>query len=110
MNKAEFNKVVQKMIAKHYLVNSNIENANKVINVFTESVVEALKDNDELLLVGFGRFTKRKVSARKGRNPKTGEIMDISSYFQIHFSVGKDLKEAVNTIETPPKKKKNKNS
>jgi hypothetical protein len=36
--------------------------------------------------------------------------MDISSYSQIHFSVGKDLKEAVNTIETPPKKKKGKNS
>jgi DNA-binding protein HU-beta len=81
MNKAEFNKVVQKMIAKHYLMNSNIENANAIINVFTESVIEALKDNDEILLVGFGRFSKRKVAARKGRNPRTGETMDIPTYF-----------------------------
>lgn len=36
--------------------------------------------------------------------------MDISAYSQIHFSVGKDLKEAANTIETPSKKKKDKNS
>lgn len=109
MNKAEFNKIVQKVLVKH-MRNSNIEEANAAINVFTESVKEALKDNDEILLVGFGRFTKRKVPARKGRNPQTGETMDISAYSQIHFSVGKELKEAVNAIETLPMKKKDKNS
>ena len=97
MNKVEFNKIVQKMLVKH-MRNSNINEANAIINVFTESVIEALKDNDELLLVGFGRFSKRKVPAQKGRNPRTGETIDISTYFQVDFLVGKNLKEAVNCI------------
>lgn len=59
MNKAEFNKVVQKVLVKH-MRNSNIEEANAAINVFTESVKEALKDNDEILLVGFRQVYQKK--------------------------------------------------
>ena len=40
----------------------------------TESVIIALKDNDEISLVGFGKFYKTKVAARTGRNPKTGDV------------------------------------
>ena len=107
MNKAEFNKVVQKMLVKHFK-NSNIEEANTAIDVFTDSVTEALKDNDEISLVGFGKFSKSKIKARKGRNPKTGESMDIPAYYQVRFSVGKSLKESANSSLNVPQKKKEK--
>lgn len=104
MNKTEFNKIVRDVLAKH-LKNSNIMEANAVIDVFTESVVTALKDNDEILLVGFGKFSKHKIAARTGRNPKTGEAMNIPAYFIVRFIAGKNLKESANIVETPKKKK-----
>lgn len=104
MNKTEFNKIVRDVLAKHSK-NSNIMEANTAIDVFTESVITALRDNDEISLVGFGKFSKSKIAARTGRNPKTGEAMNIPAYFIVRFTAGKSLKESANTVETPKKKK-----
>ena len=70
--------------------------AEKVINVFTSSVIEAIGAGNEISLVGFASFTISKVAARKGRNPITGAELDIRAYNKVTFRVGKKLKDVVN--------------
>ncbi len=104
MNKSQFNKYVRNALAKR-LRTSNIDEANAVMDVFVEAVTEALAENDEIFLVGFGRFIKAKVKARDGRNPKTGKAMKIPAYMQPRFKAGIKLKEACNRTEKPKKRK-----
>lgn len=80
MNKGEFNKLVRKVLAKNMKHNSNEEEADHVINTFIKSVILALQENNEISLVGFGKFYKTNVKTRQGRNPKTGEMMTIPAY------------------------------
>ena len=68
----------------------------KIIDMFTSSVIEAMGEGKEINLIGFGNFTINKVEARKGRNPRTGESMKIASYNQPRFKVGSKLKTACN--------------
>ena len=68
MNKSQFNKYVRESLTKRYR-NSKIEDANELIEIFVESVMNAMVENDEILLVGFGRFSKTHVETRMGRNP-----------------------------------------
>ena len=95
MNKAQFNKYVRKILVKH-MRNSNEMEADSVINIFTESIIAALEAEDEVLLVGFGRFYKAKMKARNGHNPKTGEVIKIPAHVQPKFSAGLKLKDACN--------------
>ena len=95
MNKSQFNKHVREILVKH-MENSNEMEADHVINIFLESVVSALQENDEISLVGFGRFYKTNVKTRQGRNPKTGEMMTIPAYVQPRFTAGKNLKDSCN--------------
>jgi DNA-binding protein HU-beta len=95
MNKAQFNKHMRKILVKN-MENSNEMEADHVINIFLESVVSALQENDEISLVGFGRFYKTKVKTRKGRNPKTGEIITIPAHVRPKFTAGKNLKDSCN--------------
>ena len=104
MNKAQFNKHVREILVKH-MRNSNEIEAAAIINIFLESVVSALQENDEISLVGFGRFYKTNVKTRKGRNPKTGERLTIPAYVQPRFTAGKNLKESCNIKKVKAKKK-----
>jgi DNA-binding protein HU-beta len=70
--------------------------AEKYVNIFTESLISAFKDGLGVELVGFGSFNIQHVNAREGRNPKTGEKMNISAYNKPSFRAGKKLKEACN--------------
>jgi nucleoid DNA-binding protein len=70
--------------------------AQKVINMFTSSVIDAIGQGKEISLIGFGTFSINKIAARKGRNPKTGESLNIAAYNQPKFKVGSKLKEACN--------------
>ena len=71
--------------------------AEKVIDMFTSSVIDAIGQGKEISLIGFGNFTVSKVAARTGRNPRTGEALKIAAYNQPKFKVGQKLKDAVNT-------------
>ena len=53
--------------------------AGRALDAFTDSVTAALKDGDQVALVGFGTFSVRERSARSGRNPQTGETIQISA-------------------------------
>jgi DNA-binding protein HU-beta len=70
--------------------------AEKVIDMFTTSVIGALGEGNEVSLIGFGNFSVSKVAARAGRNPQTGAVIQISAYNQPRFKVGKKMKDAVN--------------
>jgi len=95
MNKAEFNKYIRKSLVKH-MRNSNTDEANAVIDLFIDGVLTALEEEDEVFLVGFGRFYKTQTKAKTGRNPKTGEHVKIAAYVQPRFTAGIKLKEACN--------------
>ncbi|MBC8455831.1 HU family DNA-binding protein [bacterium] len=70
--------------------------AAKALASFTESVKSALKKGNKIALVGFGTFSTSKRSARTGRNPKTGETIQIKASTVAKFKAGKALKDAVN--------------
>ncbi|MDP3706189.1 MAG: HU family DNA-binding protein [Legionellaceae bacterium] len=69
--------------------------ASKVLEVFTRTVTDALKSGDQVVLPGFGSFSTSVRSARTGRNPQTGQTIDIKAARVAKFKAGKSLKEAV---------------
>ena len=69
--------------------------AERAINSFTASIIEVLKQGDKITLPGFGTFLTSNRSARKGRNPRTGQEIDIPAVRIPKFKVGKGLKDAV---------------
>ena len=53
--------------------------AGRALDAFTDAVTDALKEGDQVALVGFGTFSVRERSARSGRNPQTGETIEIAA-------------------------------
>ena len=70
--------------------------AEKAIDTFTSSVIDAMAEGKEISLVGFGHFSVSKIAPRSGRNPRTGLALDIPAYNKPRFKVGKKLKDACN--------------
>jgi DNA-binding protein HU-beta len=71
------------------------KDATKAVDAVFESITEALKNGDKVQLIGFGNFEVRERAARKGRNPQTGEEMEIPASKVPAFKPGKALKDAV---------------
>ena len=69
--------------------------AARAINATIGSITSALKKGQSVTLVGFGSFKVSKRKARKGRNPRTGEVINIKATKVPRFSAGKSLKDAV---------------
>ena len=69
--------------------------ANRAVETMLEVVTSALKRGDEVRLVGFGNFSVTRRKASTGRNPRTGEPMQIKASSQPKFRPGKLLKDAV---------------
>ncbi len=76
--------------------------AEEAVKAFTEAVTAALVKGEKVQLVGFGTFEVSERPARQGRNPRTGESMNIAAAKAPKFKAGKALKDAVNA----PKKAK----
>ncbi len=70
--------------------------ADKVVDSVFDAITAALKAGDEVRLVGFGTFTVSDRPAKEGRNPRTGEKIQIAASKQPKFSAGKGLKDSVN--------------
>jgi DNA-binding protein HU-beta len=70
--------------------------AGRALDALTGAVTTALKDGDQVALVGFGTFSVRERAARSGRNPQTGETIQISAAKVPSFKAGKALKDACN--------------
>ncbi len=90
MNKAEF---IDAVASKGDMSKAD---ATSAVDAVLDSVTAALKDGEQITLVGFGTFLVRKREARTGRNPRTGEPLQIKASNVPSFKAGKALKDAVN--------------
>jgi DNA-binding protein HU-beta len=70
--------------------------AGRAVDAVVETVTSALKEGDQVVLVGFGTFAVKDRAARTGRNPQTGEPIQIAAAKIPSFKAGKALKDAVN--------------
>ncbi|MGL5042038.1 MAG: HU family DNA-binding protein [Culicoidibacterales bacterium] len=90
------------MVSKKDLVTTVAEtaelskkDAESAVNAVLEAIKSALKSGEKVTLTGFGTFEVRERSARQGRNPQTGETIQIAASKVPAFKAGKELKEAV---------------
>ena len=90
MNKAEF---VDAVADKASMSKAD---ATTAVDAVLDSLTEAMKQGEQITLVGFGTFLVRKREARTGRNPRTGEPLEIAASNAPSFKAGKALKDAVN--------------
>ena len=90
MNKSE---LIESVAAKSGLTKADSERA---VKSFIETVTDTLKGGDQVTLIGFGTFLVRERKARQGRNPRTGETIQIKAANNPAFKAGKALKDAVN--------------
>ncbi len=70
--------------------------AGKAVDGMLDAVTQALSEDDTVTLIGFGTFSVRERPARTGRNPRTGDPIDIKAAKVPNFKPGKALKDAVN--------------
>ena len=70
--------------------------AARAVDSTLEAITKSLSDGESVALVGFGTFLVRERAARAGRNPKTGEAIQISAAKVPAFKAGKALKDALN--------------
>lgn len=72
-----------------------IVKANEVIGSILSNLEKALADGDDVRLTGFGSFKVKETKARTGRNPSTGEPIDVPASRRVSFSAGSNLTSAV---------------
>lgn len=70
--------------------------AGRALDAMVDSITGALKKGDQVALVGFGTFAVKERAARTGRNPRTGDPIEIAAANIPSFKAGKALKDAVN--------------
>ena len=89
MNKSDFiNAITEK-------TDLSKASATQVLDVVLETVTNSLQDGESVTLPGFGTFTVKERAARTGRNPRTGEVIEIAAARVPSFKAGKSLKDAV---------------
>jgi DNA-binding protein HU-beta len=89
MNKSE---LIAKVAESTELSKKDVTN---VVEAVFDAIAEALKNGEKVQLVGFGNFEVRERQARKGRNPQTGEEIEIPASKVPAFKPGKALKEGI---------------
>lgn len=72
------------------------KDAEKALSATIEVIIEAVKADDKVQLVGFGTFEQRQRNARTGINPRTGENIEIAASKVPAFKAGKAFKDAIN--------------
>ncbi len=87
MNKTELIKAVAEKTGESQAA------ASKAVAAVFEAIEETMKKGESVTLVGFGTFGAKKVAARVGRNPKTGEEIKIAAHTAPYFKAGKGLKD-----------------
>ena len=80
----------------------------RVVNLFFDCVKNALADGDKVEIRGFGSFFLKEYEGYVGRNPKTGDQVEVSGKKLPIFRTGKDMKERVNNSKKSKKSKKSK--
>ena len=93
MNKAE---LIEK-VSERVQIPSNA--AKVVVDTIFDTMKESLEKGEGIEIRGFGSFVVRNYGSYKGRNPKTGEIVDVAPKKLPYFKVGKEMKKLVNRIK-----------
>lgn len=85
-------------IIQHVATESGLTQADakKAVEAFLGCVSQTLKKGDEVRVTGFGSFAVQSSAARTGRNPRTGETIQIAASKRPVFKAGKELKDSVN--------------
>lgn len=89
MNKGDLINEVAKVVGSK-------KEAQAAVDCVFSSITDAMKKKDSVTLIGFGTFKVDKRDARKGRNPQTGEVINIAAKNVPKFVAGKALKDVVN--------------
>jgi integration host factor subunit beta len=92
MNKAD---LITKLSEKE---NIQLRVAKAIVDLLFDGMREALQRGERIEVRGFGSFIVKNYGGYKGRNPKTGEIVDVAPKKLPFFKVGKELKEMVNEV------------
>ena len=77
----------------------NLKKAEVVVNAIFEAMSEALRQGDRVEIRGFGSFEVREYGSYTGRNPKTGEEVEVGAKKAPFFKTGKELRERVNAAQ-----------
>lgn len=86
--------LVQRIAERNpHLYQRDVEN---IVNAILDEVIGALSRGDRVELRGFGAFSVKNRPARVGRNPRTGEQVDVSEKFVPFFKTGKEMRERLN--------------
>jgi nucleoid DNA-binding protein len=72
--------------------------AEKAVNIMLDDIIGALKQGERVNISGVGTFAVSMREARTGRNPKTGESIEISASRSAKFKPGKQLKDSLNDL------------
>ncbi len=72
------------------------KHAEIIVNTVFSSIIEALQQDDKIELRGFGSFRVRRRRSRQGRNPKTGDRVEVPEKRIPYFKPGKELKDLIN--------------
>ena len=91
MNKSE---LIKRLAEEREL---SLEEATEIVTIFFDSMKEALQNGDRVEIRGFGSFKIKEYDGYQGRNPKTGETVQVSPKRLPFFRAGKELKEYLNT-------------
>ena len=93
MNAAD---LIERVDAEHGVAK---EHAKKILDSALAAIVAALENGDDVALAGFGRFKLSSRAARQGRNPATGETIEIPAARKLAFSAAKSVRDALNKNE-----------
>ena len=91
MNKSELIKALAEK------KNLHVDESTKIVSAFIDSIKEALVRGDRVEIRGFGSFKIKDYNGYTGRNPKTGDVVDVRPKKLPFFRPGKELKEYINT-------------
>lgn len=86
--------LIQKIAEENpHLFHRDVE---RIVNTIFEEIIEAMARGDRVELRGFGAFSVKKRDARQGRNPRTGEAVDVEEKYVPFFKTGKLLRDRLN--------------
>lgn len=86
----------QDLVEKLSVYTSTKKVAGEALNALLEEIKKGLQNGKDVTITGFGTFSIVNRAAREGRNPATGETIQISARKSVKFKVGKNLKNSVN--------------
>lgn len=91
--------LIERLATKY--MNLSAKDIELAIKEILEQMASSLQDGDRIEIRGFGSFSLHYRAPRVGRNPKTGEKVELSGKYVPHFKPGKELRERVNLNTTP---------